>query len=149
MKLTDLQFKSIGDVVDTRNLTHWVVVREYTTVPTGPSHLQTILTNFKIPKEARILPQDVRIENYRGSKIVDLSNALTAPSPEWSDFLFGFFYEETVQGFFDWFKGGKQTSTCQAHDHLFAGPLPLPFSPDVPGPEGGTGARVLPGTCCN
>ena len=105
MKLTDVQFKMIGDVVSTHGLSRWVVVKEFLPMPTDPSHVQTIFTNFKIPKEARILPQDVRVENYRGSKIVDLSSTLTFPCPEWPEFLFEFFNKNTIYGVFDWFKG--------------------------------------------
>lgn len=148
MRLSDTQFKMLGDVVDTYDLSRWVVVKEYIPTSTHPCHIQMILTNFQIPKKARILPQDVRIENYRGSKIVDLSSTLTAPCPEWSDFLFDYFYKETMFGVFDWFVG-EQTCLHGDHSHFFAGPLPLCLSPDVSGPEaGGTGARVCPGSCC-
>jgi hypothetical protein len=91
MKLTDAQFKLLGDVVDTCGLSRWVVVKEYRPLSTDRSHIQTIFTDFKIPKEARILPRGVRIENYRGLKIVDHLSTLTAPYPEWSDFLFNYF----------------------------------------------------------
>src|SRR2546430_1611150 len=76
MKLSDTQFKMIGDVINTHGLSRWVVVKEYLPMSTNLSHIQDIFTNFKIPKEARILPKDARVENYRGSKIVDLSSAL-------------------------------------------------------------------------
>lgn len=147
MKFTDTQFKMLESVVDTCGLSRWVVVKEYRPISTNRSHIQMIFMNFQIPKEARILPQDVRIENYRGSKIVDLSSTLTAPCPGWSDFLFNYFYKETIFGVFDWLKG-EQTCSCPHHNHFFAGPLPLCFGPD--GAEAGpgdTGARALPGTC--
>jgi len=103
MKLIDIYFKVLGNVADTSGLSRWAVVKEYRPIPTKSSHIQTIFANFKIPQEARILPQDVRIENYRGSKIIDLSSTLTAPCPEWSDFWFCHFYKETRYGVFDWF----------------------------------------------
>jgi hypothetical protein len=123
----------LGDVVDTYGLSRWVVVKEYLPTSTRPSDIQKIFTNFKIPKEARILPQDIRIENYRGSKIVDLSSTLTEPCPEWSAFHFKFFYTRTIHGVFDWFKGEPQVS--RRHNHLLAGALPFRFDPDVLGPE--------------
>ena len=105
MKLSDTQFKVIGDVVSTHGLSRWVVVKEYIPISTNFSHIQKIFTNFKIPREARILPQDVRVENYRGPKIVDLSSALTEPCPGWPEFLFEHFNRETIYGVFDWFEG--------------------------------------------
>lgn len=123
MKLTDAQFKVLGDVVDTHGLSRWVVVKEARPLPTDPSHIWTIFKNFEIPKQARILPQDVRIENYKGSKIVDLSSTLTAPCPEWREFWFDHFYKETIFSVFDWFTA-EQTS-CRDQNHPLAGPLPL------------------------
>ena len=79
MKLSDTQFKMVGDAVNTHGLSRWVVVKEYLPTSTNHSHIQEIFTKFKIPREARILPKDARVENYRGSKIVDLLSALTAP----------------------------------------------------------------------
>ncbi|KIW83107.1 hypothetical protein Z517_02351 [Fonsecaea pedrosoi CBS 271.37] len=96
MKLTDAQFKALGGVVDTHNLSRWVVVKEALPQPTNRSHLETIYKNFEIPKRARIYPRDIRIENYRGSKIVDLSSTLTKPCPEWRGFWFDHFYKETI-----------------------------------------------------
>ncbi len=110
MKLSDTQFKILGDVVDTCALSHWAVVKEYRPMSTNPSDIQTIFTNFQIPKDARILPRDARVDNYRGSKIVDLSSAITAPSPEWSEFLFGYFYKQTIFGVFNWFKAKANSS---------------------------------------
>ena len=142
--MTDAQFRTLGDVVDTRALSRWVVVKEYRPMSTQPSHLRKIFESFAIPKRARILPQDVRVDNYRGSKIVDLSSTLTAPCPGWSDFLFGSFYKETIYGVFDWFNDGR-TGVCLCRDHLLAGPLPLCLSPDVLEPD--SGARALPCDC--
>lgn len=105
MKLSDTQFKAIGDVVSTHDLSRWVVVKEYIPTPTNFSHIQKIHTNFKIPREARILPQDVWAENYRGPKMVDLSSALTEPSPDWSEFAFKLFNTHAIYGVFDWFEG--------------------------------------------
>ncbi|OAG33886.1 hypothetical protein AYO21_12002 [Fonsecaea monophora] len=105
MRLSDTQFKVLGDVVNTHGLSRWAIVKEYIPSSTLPCDIQTIFTNFNTPKQARILPQDIRVENYRGSKIVDLSSTLTAPCPEWSGFLFEFFYKKTIFGVFDWFKG--------------------------------------------
>jgi hypothetical protein len=103
MKLTDTHFRVLGSVTDTSGLSRWAIVKEYRPVPTDPSDIQTIFTNFKIPQEARILPQDVRIENYRGSKIVDLSSTLTKPCPEWRDFWFNHFYKATKNSVLKWF----------------------------------------------
>ncbi|EXJ87490.1 hypothetical protein A1O3_04450 [Capronia epimyces CBS 606.96] len=103
MRLSDAQFNLLGNTIDTCGLSRWVVVKEYISSPTNTSHLQTISENFKIPQAARIYPGDIRPPNYRGSKIVDLSSTLTDPCPEWSEFCFGFFYENLVHGVFDWF----------------------------------------------
>lgn len=110
MKLSDPQFKKIREVINTNGLSRWVVVKEYLPMSTKPSDIRKIFTNFEIPREARIMPQDVRIENYRGSKIVDLSSALTDPCPGWSEFLFEYFNKETVYGIFDWFEGQTKES---------------------------------------
>lgn len=117
MKLSDAQFEVIGGNVSTHDLSRWAIVKEYLPNLTTPSDIQNIFTNFNISKEARILPQDIRIENYRGSKIVDLSSALTDPCPEWSDFLFEYFYKETIYGVFDWFdrQATKSVSTTSRH----------------------------------
>jgi len=102
MKLSDTQFKTIGEVANTHDLSRWVIVKEYLPLATDGSHIKEIFKNFEIPQKLGILPRDIRIENYRGSKIADLSCALTAPCPGWSDFEFEFFYDETVHGVFDW-----------------------------------------------
>ena len=103
MKLSDTQYKAIRNVVNADDLSRWVIVKEYSPMTTNTSHLDQILKNFTIPKKLRILPQDVRMENYRGSKIVDLSCCLTDPCPEWSEFEFEFFYSKTISGLLTWF----------------------------------------------
>lgn len=103
MKLSDTQFETLENIIDTSGLSRWVIVKEYIPLPTNVSHIRQIHAKFEIAKKARILPQDVRVENYRGTKIVDLSSALTEPCPEWSKFSFEFFYQETVHGVFAWF----------------------------------------------
>ena len=111
MKLSDAQFETIGHVVDTQALSRWVVVKEYLPEVTNSSHVEEIYKNFKIARKARLLPQDVRLENYRGTKIVDLSSTLTDPCLDWQEFEFNFFYQESACGVFDWFPS-KQPSTC-------------------------------------
>jgi hypothetical protein len=105
MKLTDNQFKMIGNIVDNHDLSRWGIVKDHLPMPPLPLHIPTIFANFEIPRMTRILPQDVRLQNYRESKIVDLSSTLTAPCPEWSEFLFNLFYEKTIYGVFGWFGG--------------------------------------------
>lgn len=103
MELSDTQFDVISAVAGPLNLSRWVIVKEYEAVSTDASHIPKIHANFSVAKRAKILPQDIRVDNYRGTKIVDLSSALTYPCPGWSDFLFKFFYTETVHGVLDWF----------------------------------------------
>lgn len=103
MELSDTQFKVISEVAGHLDLSRWAIIKEYEPASTDASHVARIHANFEIAKRAKILPQDIRVDNYRGTKIVDLSSALTYPCPEWSDFLFNFFYKETVYGVFDWF----------------------------------------------
>jgi len=129
MRLSDAQFKVLENVFNTNNLSRWAVVKECIPSPTLPCDIQTIFANFDIPKKARILPQDIRIENYRKSKIVDLSSTLTEPCPEWRGFLFDFFYENTIFGVFNWFKD-EHICTPQHRNHFRAGPLPLCFEPE-------------------
>lgn len=93
MKLSDAQFETIEETIKPHDLSRWVIAKQCTPVSTNQSHIQEIHTKFNIAKRARILPQDVRVENYRGSSIVDLSSTLTYPSPGWSEFLFDFFYK--------------------------------------------------------
>lgn len=104
MRLSDTQFKVLENVVDTNNLSRWAAGKEYIPLPTLSCDIQTIFANFDIPKKAQILPQDIRIENYKKSKIVDLSSTLTEPCPEWRGFIFYFSYENTIFGVFDRFK---------------------------------------------
>lgn len=116
---------------------------------TDRSYIRAIFSNFDIPKAARIWPgNDIRIENYRGSKIVDLSSTIFL-CLGWSKFQFEFFYKETVYGVFDWFKD-CQNCLCQYHQDLFPGPLPLCFEPPIPElvSGGGAGAATLPGMFC-
>jgi hypothetical protein len=148
MKLSDTQFKMLGNVVDTDDLSRWVVVKEYIPSPTLPYDIRMIFTNFNILKQARILPQDIRIENYRESKIVDLSSTLTEPCPEWSGFMFDFFYKKTIFGVFDWFKG-EHICIPQHRNHFLAGPLPLCFEPSELEPEpAGAAIKALPSGRC-
>ena len=152
MKLSETQFNTIRNVVNTRGLSRWVIVKEYLPMPTNHSHIHTVFTNFKIPKAARIWPgEDLRIENYRGSKIVDLSSTTTCPSPCWSEYLFKLFYRETIFGVFDRFKD-CQSCLCQSHQGLFPEPLPLCFGCSAlelePGGGAGAGAAALPGISC-
>jgi len=105
MKLSDTQFKVIRDVVDTsglssHDLSHWVLVKEYLPMLTNTSHFKEMRENLKIPQALRIFPQDLRLENYRGSKFVDLSSTLTAQCPGWSDFEFEFFNSQIAPRMF-------------------------------------------------
>jgi hypothetical protein len=102
MLLTHSQYCQINDVVDISCCTRWVVVKEYLPEPTNRSHMDTIVNNFRIPREARILPWDMSPENYRGSQVVDLGRVLTEPHPEWEDFEFDWFYTTTLQGIKLW-----------------------------------------------
>ena len=110
MRLSDIQFKTIGDIVDTHDLSRWVIVKEYLPELTNASHISTFFTNFSIPKKLRILPEDVRVQNYRGSKIVDLSCALTDPCPGWAEFEFQLFCTHTIHGVLDWFEAQPTSS---------------------------------------
>ena len=113
MKLSDTQFETIDAAVQCPDLSPWVIVKEYIPEATNASHVQEIHTRFNIAKRARILPKDVRVENYRGPQIVDLSTTLTAPCPGWSEFEFKFFYEETVYGVFNWFGSQPESQPIQ------------------------------------
>jgi hypothetical protein len=103
MELSDSQFNEIGNIVNRQGLSRWAIVKKVRTISTDQSHIDTIFKNFQIAKNLLIFPQDIRIENYSGSELLDLSCALTYPCPEWSQFEFEFFYEETVHGVYDWF----------------------------------------------
>ena len=135
MKLTDEQFKMIGHIVDNHGLSRWAVVKAYLPTPTLPSHIPTIFANFEIPRMARILPQDVRHENYRESRIVDLSSTLTAPCPEWSEYLYERFYKKTIYSVFGWFSG--QTGIL-----LPTSPSPLTRASSLPACPFGTLSRT-------
>ena len=123
MKLSDTQFQIIRSVVKSSGLSRWVVVKDYMPLSTTPSDIPTIYANFNISKDAKILPQNVRLENYRGSKIVDLSSALTTPSAGLTKFMFDYFYEGMACGVFDWFEDGQQCP-CPRHDDLNPQSLP-------------------------
>ena len=103
MKLSDLQLKTINTAVQCASLSRWMIVKEHIPVATNASHVQDVYEEFKIAQRAKILPQNLRVDQYRGSKVVDLSTALTAPCPGWSEFEFKFFYENSVHSVFDWF----------------------------------------------
>ena len=128
MKLIDEQFKMIGDIVDNHGLSRWVIVKDYLPTPTLPSHIPTIFANFEIPRMARILPQDVHLENYRESKIVNLSSSLTDPCPEWSEFLFNHFYKKTIYSVLGWF-GGQQGFLPPTSQSPLPRAFPLPAHP--------------------
>lgn len=129
MKLSDNQFNTIRNVANNGSLSRWVIVKEYLPMSTNQSHIDTIIKNFEIPKAARILPgDDIRIENYRGSKIVDLSSTLTFPTPEWSEYLFDFFYKETISGISDWFKT-SQNGPCEYRQGLRPEAFPFCLEP--------------------
>lgn len=81
--LSDEQFEQIQAVAPDHDLSRWIIVKDYGTEPSNASHIQDVHTNFEIAKRARILPRDVTARNYRGSKIVDLSDVLTYPCPDW------------------------------------------------------------------
>ena len=118
MKLSDAQFRDIGDVFDGEGLSRWVIVKDYLPMLTDASHTNQILKNFAIPKELRLLPHDVLPQNYRGSQIVDLSCTLTSPCPEWSEFEFNLFYSETVYGVLDWFEDPPKRSFLTSETFL-------------------------------
>jgi hypothetical protein len=102
MLLTHSQYDQIHKVVDISCCTRWVIVKEYLPVSTNRSYIDTIVNNFRIPREARILPEDMEPENYSGSQVVDLGRVLTEPHPEWSEFEFDWFFEKTLRGIEDW-----------------------------------------------
>jgi len=118
MKLSDAQFGAIEAVVDAEDLSRWVIVKDYLPTLTDASHTDQILKNLAIPKSLRILPRDMRPQNYRASKIVDLSCTFTAPCPEWSEFEFNFFYTETVYGVLDWFEDPPKMSSLTSQTFL-------------------------------
>ena len=143
MKLSDTQFNTIRNVADTLCLSRWIIVKEYLSMPTDYSHICTMFMNFDIPEAARIWPgDDIRVENYRGSKSVDISSTITFPSPGWSEFEFGFFHKETIFGVFNWFKN-CQNCLCQQHQDLFPRPFPSCFGSAVPERESGGATGAL------
>ncbi|EHY51784.1 hypothetical protein ABEF92_002397 [Exophiala dermatitidis] len=100
MKLSDTQFEVISRVVDSHGLSRWAVVKEYLPMPTEGCHFDEMRDKLKIPGRLRIYPQDLRLENCRGAKVVDLSSTLTAPCAEWSEFEFNFFFSEIAPWMF-------------------------------------------------
>jgi Kinetochore Sim4 complex subunit FTA2 len=80
----------------------WVIVKDYISTPTDLSHIDDIFKNFRISQEAKMHPRDVRPENYRESKFLDLSRTRTFPHPEWSDFEYVWFYDKTVHSVKNW-----------------------------------------------
>lgn len=102
MRLSDEQFRVVQASTSQQDLSRWVIVKEYEPAETNSSHLLDIQNKFTIPKKARVLPEGARIGNYRGSRIVDLSETSTYPCPEWSEFGFQWFYEQTVNGVLNW-----------------------------------------------
>lgn len=127
MELSDKQFEAVTrDTGSLRvDLSRWAIVKEYEPALTDASHLPKIYANFEIAKRAKTLPQDIRPGNYRGTKIVDLSSVLTYPCPEWSDFWFEFFYEETIDGVLTWFPNPPPQKIALFFPLLLAGSLVL------------------------
>ncbi|KIW25628.1 uncharacterized protein PV07_08794 [Cladophialophora immunda] len=104
MKLTDEQFETIGSLVDNHNMSRWVIVKEHLLKLPLPEDVPAIFAKFDIARLASILPQDIRMGNYRESKILDLSGTLTGPCPAWSEFQFHHFYEKTTRRVLDWYE---------------------------------------------
>ena len=102
MLLSGSQFEQINNMVDVSCCTCWVIVKEYLPEPTNRSHIATIVDNFRIPKDARILPGDMSPKNFRGSQAVDLGAVLTEPHPAWSEFGFRWFFTKTLLGIASW-----------------------------------------------
>jgi hypothetical protein len=96
MRLSDSQFENINGVVDISFCSRWVIVKDYISTPTDSSHIHDIFDNFRIPQKAKMIPRDVRAENYKESKFFDLGQTITYPHPEWTDFAYDWFYENTV-----------------------------------------------------
>ena len=115
MKMTDTQFKVIKRLVraydrrfyhtmgyyEKTELSRWVIVKDYIPTETDQSHATEKSETLAIPKALRIYPGDARPENYRGSKLVDLSCASTFPCPGWSELNFKHFFSEIPDHFAD------------------------------------------------
>lgn len=110
MLLSDSQFESVNNVVDVSFCSRWVIVKDHITKPTDRSHINDIFDNFRIPRQAKMHPRDVRPENYKESKMLDLSRTRTFPHPEWSDFEYMWFYQHTVHCVEDWEFNDRSTA---------------------------------------
>ncbi|KAK6832032.1 hypothetical protein RU639_002929 [Aspergillus parasiticus] len=89
MYLTDSQLQQLRRVCGRRvgndpywDNARWAIVKDLI-ADKPPSRqdeqFQNILSNFCIPKRGGILPDDVKKENYRGDRIVDLGSTITFP----------------------------------------------------------------------
>lgn len=130
MKLSTKQLKILGGAVDRYayavekyklcgdQLSPWVIVKQYMPMPTDASHVPEISQKFSIPKSLGILPGDIRVDNYRGSKMVDLSSTLTHPCAGWSKLEFESFCEHCTGWASTWFKDQRKTQSPSSQGSL-------------------------------
>ncbi|KNG85319.1 hypothetical protein ANOM_006290 [Aspergillus nomiae NRRL 13137] len=113
MYLTDSQLHQLREVSGpVRNdpnwyRAHWAIVKDFIADEPPSRHdkkFQNILTNFYIPKRGHILPRDVKKDNYRGDRIVDLGCTITFP--------FSRRYARSKQ-FFDFFNDLDKHQLCR------------------------------------
>ncbi|KAE8152173.1 kinetochore Sim4 complex subunit FTA2-domain-containing protein [Aspergillus avenaceus] len=85
MYLTDSQLQQLWEVSRPDPRWHgarWAIVKDFI-AEEPPSredeNFQNVMAKFHIPKCGRILPRDVKKENYRGDLIVDLGSTVTFP----------------------------------------------------------------------
>lgn len=75
------------------NNARWAIVKDFIAedpLSRQDEGFQQIVSNFAIPRRGRLMPQDVKKANYRGSLIVDLGSTFTFPFYRSYASLYGF-----------------------------------------------------------
>jgi len=85
-KLTSHQLGDINQRFGIFDISPWAIIKEVENIDSTPMHVPSIIKNLGIAYDAKILLKDIRPENYKGSRLLDLGTSRTWPHPLWSEF---------------------------------------------------------------
>ncbi|PWY72466.1 hypothetical protein BO94DRAFT_436105, partial [Aspergillus sclerotioniger CBS 115572] len=76
----------------------WAIVKDFLSAPPTKADLVKIREGFDIAKQARILPHDLEMDNYKGSVLMDLGCSTTYPFVRGyaSTFEFDHFFDNCI-----------------------------------------------------
>lgn len=102
LRLSSEQLYAASKLFQTYELGPWGIMKDFEEINTTTEHIPSILEKLDIAYKAKIVLDDLRPENYKESRMLDLGTTRTYPHPVWSDREFEWCHSHYRRGIEEW-----------------------------------------------